>query len=64
MLGDGLAVVRIVGGVCGDDLSVLRDGRVDFLDESVLVVDHTAPVSRVAFLFLLSTIPQRLPPMV
>ena len=39
VLRHGLPVARVVRGVGRDDLSVLREGRVDFANEFVLVVE-------------------------
>jgi len=46
-LSDGLTVIRVVDRVGGDDLSVLRVGRIDFANESTLIIVslHVAPPS-------------------
>jgi hypothetical protein len=47
VLSDGLTVIRVVNRVGCGDLSVLREGRVDFPNKSVLVVVslHVTPPS-------------------
>jgi hypothetical protein len=47
VLSDGLTVGRVVDGVGGDDLPVLREGRIDLPHQSVLAVVslHVTPPS-------------------